>query len=108
MTDEDEIKVPQINAQQLKVLIESANPPFLLDVRESWEVARGMISGAKHIPMNSIPTRTGEVPRDKTVVVYCAAGARSDAVAAYLLQLGFTDVRNLEGGIIAWSQFPKK
>ena len=108
MTDSDEIKVPQINAQQLKEMLESATPPFLLDVREQWEVAQGMIPGARHIPMNSIPKRFDEVPRDQTVVVYCAAGVRSDTVAAYLLQIGYANVLNLDGGIGAWEQLRHK
>ena len=108
MTDGDEIKVPQINAQQLKEMLESATPPFLLDVREQWEVAQGMIPGARHIPMNSIPKRFDEVPRDQTVVVYCAAGVRSDTVAAYLLQIGYAKVLNLDGGIGAWEQLRHK
>ncbi|HLF01938.1 MAG TPA: rhodanese-like domain-containing protein [Anaerolineales bacterium] len=108
MTDSDEIKVPQINAQQLKEMLESATPPFLLDVREQWEVAQGMIPGARHIPMNSIPKRFDEVPRDQTVVVYCAAGVRSDTVAAYLLQIGYAKVLNLDGGIGAWEQLRHK
>jgi len=105
MEDEQpEIQVPEINAQQLKDMIESAAPPFLLDVREAWEVARGIIPGAVHIPMNSIPDRLNELPTDQPIVVYCAAGGRSYAVAEFMLQQGFSQVTNLAGGISAWTQ----
>jgi rhodanese-related sulfurtransferase len=100
---EEEIKVPEISAQQLNEALASERPPFLLDVREGWEVARGIIPGATHIVMNTIPARLAEIPSDKPVVVYCAAGVRSYAVAAFLLQNGFSAVQNLTGGIGAWA-----
>ncbi len=105
MDDEGpEIQVPEINARQLKEMLESLDPPFLLDVRESWEVARGAISGATHIPMNSVPRRLDELPRDRMIVVYCAAGVRSYAVAEFLLMQGFHEVLNLDEGIGSWGQ----
>ena len=103
MEDEVELQVPEINVRQLQDLLAGPNPPQLIDVRENVEVARGMIPGAVHIVMNSIPDRLAEIPRDKPVVIYCATGARSYAVAAYLLENGFADVKNLDGGIVAWS-----
>ena len=77
--DEEEINVPEITALQLTELMASDNPPFLVDVREAYEVAQGMIPGGIHIPMNSIPDRLSEIPQDKPVVIYCASGARSRA-----------------------------
>lgn len=103
MSDEEEIKVPEISASQLNEMLAGENPPYLLDVRENWEVARGKIPGATHIVMNTIPDRLADIPTDKTVVVYCAAGARSYAVTAFLLHNGFTDVKNLADGIGAWA-----
>jgi len=102
MDDAPEIQVPEIPARQLKDMIASPNPPFTLDVREVWEVSRGAIPGALHIPMNSIPNRLGELPRDRTMVVYCAEGIRSYVVVDFLLRQGFRDVKNLEGGMSAW------
>ncbi len=101
--DEEEIKVPEINAQQLNELMAGETPPFLLDVREAFEVARGMIPGGVHIAMNTIPDHLDDIPQDKPVVVYCASGARSYTVAAFLLQNGFSDVKNLDGGIYSWA-----
>ena len=104
MDEDTEIKVKEMRPQQLKAMLESGAPPMLLDVREAWEVALGKIEGAVHIPMNWIPHRLDELPREKTIVVYCASGMRSYAVAEYLLGQGFKDARNLEGGIEAWVQ----
>ena len=76
---------------------------FLLDVREGDEWAAGRITGSVHVPMNTIPARSDEVPREGDVVVVCRVGARSAQVAAYLRQLGWTNVRNLDGGVEAWA-----
>lgn len=77
---------------------------FLLDVREDDEWAAGRIPGSVHVPMSSIPERSPEVPKDRDVVVVCRMGARSAQVTAYLKQLGWTNVRNLDGGVQAWTE----
>ena len=83
----------------LKTLIENETEFTLLDVREHQEVAINQIAGATHIPMNEIPQRFAELDTKKQVVVYCHHGMRSYQVGAYLLQQGFEDVSNLDGGI---------
>ena len=75
----------------------------LLDVREGFELERASIEGAVWIPMRDIPARSGEIPSDREVIVFCHHGARSAQVAMYLLRNGFSAVRNLAGGIEAWS-----
>lgn len=97
------MNIPEISVTQLKQQLAGPNPPHLIDVRELMEVSRGMIAGAAHIPMNSIPDRLDDIPHDKPVVIYCASGARSYAVTAYLKDNGFDNVANLEGGILAWA-----
>lgn len=77
--------------------------PFLLDVREAWEVALAQAPGARHIPMADIPERIAEIPRDREVVVLCKAGGRSATVVRFLEAQGYTQVTNLTGGILAWS-----
>jgi len=108
MSDDEEIEVPEIGPIKLNELMASETPPYLIDVRESWEVARGMIPEAVHIAMNTIPDHLADIPTDRMVVVYCATGARSDAVSAFLLENGFTDVKNLGGGIAAWAMTQMK
>ena len=77
---------------------------FLLDVREDDERAVGAIEPSSHIPMNSIPDRLNDLPRDRRIVVYCHHGGRSFAVAGYLESEGFKEVTNLTGGIDEWSR----
>jgi rhodanese-related sulfurtransferase len=79
-------------------------PPgsYLLDVREDDEWAAGHIEGATHIPMSALLPRIAEVPKEGDVVVVCKVGARSAQVTAYLRQQGWQNVRNLDGGVVAW------
>jgi rhodanese-related sulfurtransferase len=79
-----------------------ADDAYLLDVRESDEWAAGHPPGAHHLPMMEIPARAGEVPTDRDVVVVCRVGGRSAQVVAYLMQRGFENVYNLDGGMYAW------
>lgn len=75
---------------------------FLLDVREQWEYDEGHIAAITLIPMNEIPDRMSEIPKDKEVIITCRSGNRSGQVADFLRQQGFTNVHNMDGGILAW------
>lgn len=78
--------------------------PLLLDVREPWEFERCHIDGAVSLPMNGIPMRLAELPRDRDIVVICHHGVRSYHVARFLDHNGFTRVINLTGGVDAWAK----
>jgi rhodanese-related sulfurtransferase len=75
---------------------------YLLDVRESDEWAAGHAPDAHHLPMHEIPGRLDEIPVEGNVVVVCRVGARSAQVVQYLQAVGRNNVRNLDGGMIAW------
>ncbi len=74
---------------------------FLLDVREDDEWDAGHAPQAVHVAMGSVPDRIDEIPSDRTVVCICRVGGRSGAVAGALAGAGF-DVRNVDGGMLAW------
>lgn len=76
----------------------------VVDVREADEWQEGHIDGAKHIPLGALSTRVAELDRDRPVVTVCRSGNRSMVAAKALSQAGFSDVANLEGGMIAWSR----
>ena len=76
---------------------------YLLDVREPDEWTAGHAPGANHLPMMKVPARMAEVPTDGEVVVICRAGGRSGQVVSYLMQQGWDNLRNLEGGMQAWA-----
>lgn len=77
---------------------------YLLDVREDDEWAAGHAPGAHHMPMQTVPARLDEIPTDGDVVVVCRVGGRSAQVVAYLRAAGRDNVRNLDGGMMAWAR----
>lgn len=74
----------------------------VFDVREQWEYDEGHIPGVTLIPMGEVPSRLNEIPTDKTVVVTCRSGNRSGQIANFLRDNGYTNVHNMDGGILAW------
>ncbi|QYF91127.1 rhodanese-like domain-containing protein [Arthrobacter sp. PAMC25284] len=75
----------------------------ILDVREDFEVAEGMIPGALHIPMDQLQTRLSELDAAVPVIAVCRSGNRSARVADALNGAGFT-ADTMTGGMTAWSQ----
>jgi rhodanese-related sulfurtransferase len=69
----------------------------LVDVRTPLEFGTGYIAGAMLIPYTEIERRANEIPRDKTVIVYCTVGVRSERARKRLLELGFPEVLNFKG-----------
>jgi adenylyltransferase/sulfurtransferase len=94
--------VPQITVKELKGRRDAGEDVFLLDVREPYEYQIAQIGGTL-IPQNDVPQRLAEIPRDREIVVQCRSGARSQRIAEFLKQSGYTQVVNLAGGILAWS-----
>lgn len=92
----------EIEGDELKRKVGSGLDPLFLDIREPYEVAGGHVAGALIIPMNQVPGRLAEIPRDRTLIVYCAAGVRSYGVTHWLREQGYADSWSLVGGIYAW------
>ncbi len=92
---------PEDAAQKLK---ERPEEYTLLDVREPDEREVAAIEPSIHVPMNDVPRRLAEIPKDKKLIVYCHHGSRSMMVAGYLQGAGYASVSNLDGGIDAWSR----
>jgi len=80
----------------------------LLDVREPWEVQTASVTPRGFtlltIPMNTLPSRLGELDPGQRVACLCHHGARSQHVAVYLSQHGFDSLANVAGGIDAWAR----
>ena len=88
----------------MKQRLDGNDRPVLLDVRQDWETQICRLQNAVHIPIEEIEFRTEELDPTTEIVVYCHQGVRSAAVAEYLRQLGFADVKNLAGGLDAWAR----
>lgn len=97
------MSIPSLSVQELKAELDSGKSLFLLDVREPDEVALGAIPGVVPIPMGQVAERLSEVPHNQDVVVICRSGGRSGRITETLLASGYSQVRNLSGGTMAWS-----
>jgi rhodanese-related sulfurtransferase len=75
---------------------------LLVDVRSDDETRRGMIEGARHIPLQLLPAQVESLDRGSAVVFYCQSGARSTQASAFLAARGWPEVYNLAGGVMAW------
>lgn len=73
----------------------------LIDVRADHEWEAGRIAGATHLPLAELPQRTGELDKDRAVVLYCRGGNRSSMAAAALAEAGYDAVKMSEG-IVGW------
>lgn len=94
----------EINVQELKQMIDSKSNFILLDVRSDNEVLVSKINSSIHIPMHEIPNRLNEIDKDKLVIVQCKLGQRSAKVCEFLIENNYKNVKNLIGGIKAWSK----
>lgn len=93
-----------ITVQELKARIDAGTRPFILDVREPTEYQINRIEGSVLIPLGELPQRFRELDGSIEIVAQCKGGVRSAKAAAFLRQQGFTNVRNLTGGIMAWAE----
>ena len=90
-----------LSPRELSSLIESGNCQ-LIDVREPVEHAEVHIAAAKLIPLGQLAARCGELDRSRPVLVTCRSGKRGTAAMETLRAQGFSEVRNLDGGMLAW------
>ena len=95
--------IPTITPSELKDKLKSGEKVLLLDVREPWEYALAKLEGSQLIPLGTLPQSLGKLDRNAEIVAYCHHGMRSADAVGFLLQQGFPQVKNLVGGIDAWS-----
>lgn len=91
----------EISVQQAYNLREQG--AFILDVRTQAEWDERHVPGATLIPLDELPNRLSEVPKDQQVVVMCRSGNRSQAGRDILRQAGFEQVTSMAGGINQWA-----
>lgn len=95
--------LPELDVAAFRRLKERQEPYQLIDVRELYEYEADNLSGL-HIPLGDLPDRLAEIANDKMVVVHCQSGKRSAQAVEMLLERGYQNVYNLEGGINAWNE----
>lgn len=96
--------IDEISATDLKRRMDAGEDIQLIDVRQPEEWAFARIEGSKLIPLGEILNRMGEIDPKRETVLHCKAGMRSARAVEALQRAGFTgDLKNLKGGITAWS-----
>ena len=102
----DKTPYTNINVQQGKEMIDKGEV-FILDVRTPEEYASGHIKNStllavQDIPANELDIKLKELPKDRSILVYCRSGSRSVAASTILAGNGFSKVYNMQGGITEW------
>ncbi|MGN8068238.1 rhodanese-like domain-containing protein [Mucilaginibacter sp. SG564] len=92
----------EITVQELKEKLDKGEDFQLIDVREEFEYETSNLGG-QLIPLGGILIEADKVSKDKPVVVMCRSGKRSAAAIMQLQQLGYSNLTNLHGGILAWA-----
>lgn len=104
--------IQNVTVEEAKKMVEQEDV-FVLDVRTPYEFNSSHIEGATLIPVKNsggsnlspdqlLEGRINEVPKDKKILVYCKSGNRSASAAKILVNAGYSQVYNMEGGIGAW------
>ena len=94
----------EITVQELNNLFSNGQIPTVLDVRENHEVDIAKIDKTLHIPMKEVINRMTELNKNNEIIVLCKSGKRSTEICQLLINNNFNNVKNLKGGIIAWSK----
>ena len=96
------MSIPEIKVEELKQRLDAGENLYLLDVREEHEFEISNIGGHL-IPLAELPKRVHELDASREIVALCKMGSRSAKAVQFLRKAGFEKVRNLTGGIHAWS-----
>jgi sulfur-carrier protein adenylyltransferase/sulfurtransferase len=95
--------VPEITVKELSERLQRKDKFVLVDVREPHEYQIAKIPGSRLIPLGEVAQRANELDTADDIVVHCKSGMRSAKAIKTLQQLGFKKLRNVKGGILAWS-----
>lgn len=93
-----------VSAEYVSSLLKQGHDFVFIDVRNPDEHAIGHINGTQLLPLPELPRRFQEIPRDKLVVLHCHHGGRSKRALDFLRSQGYSQIKNLAGGIDRWSQ----
>ncbi len=98
------LRVARIGVEELRRLIDSGQPPAIVDVRTTRSFAAQHIPGALRMTLHEVDGKLALLPRDGEIVLYCTCPSEASAarVARLLMARGFTRVRPLEGGLDSW------
>ena len=96
------VGIPSISPRDAAAAADTGGA-LIVDVRERDEFTAERAPGVALIPLSEFAARHEELPKDRPLLMICAAGSRSASATAFLLQRGWTDVKNVTGGMMAWA-----
>lgn len=98
---------PSVDDVSPQEVLENKNSLYLVDVREldEYHGDLGHVAGAKLISLGDFSKKVQDLPHDQTLVIICRSGGRSAQATAYAKQLGYSNIYNMAGGMLAWNQF---
>ena len=96
------ITTDRLSAPFAAELLSSPEPPLAIDVRAPGERDQKYIVGSVSIPLNHLVEHSAQLPRDRSLLVYCAGGYRSSIAASLLQGSGFNHVSEIAGGLAGW------
>ena len=98
-------QITEISVQQVKADMSAGKPVILLDVRDSEEFDAGHLPKAMHISRGMLEFNAGRMlpHKNANIVVYCRSDARSAMATAVMQEMGYTNVKNMQGAFKAWS-----
>ncbi len=91
----------EITVEELKAKLDAGEDFQLIDVREEFEYDTSNMNGL-NIPLGDVLREKDKIVKDKPVVIHCRSGKRSAQAIMLLEKEGFSDLYNLQGGILAW------
>lgn len=105
-TDQAASGIRVVSVEEAVGLLDEQPEITVIDVRTPGEFAEGHLEGAVLVDCTAADFREaiGEFPRDGSYLIYCRSGNRSAGARQVMTELGFTDVADIDGGVLAWSQ----
>jgi len=100
---EPKVTEGEIEVKDVKAKLDRGDDFVLIDVREPHEYRIASIPGAKLVPLGQVPQHLNEFDKNADIVIHCKSGMRSAKACGIFRQAGFQHVRNMKGGILAWS-----
>ena len=97
---------PEVSDVTPKEVLDQSSELTLIDVREVLEFTGelGHVPGAQLVVLSSLPEKIKSIPREKTIVFLCRSGGRSAQASSFAKANGFSDVYNMQGGMLLWNQ----
>lgn len=96
-------RAPAISPQEMKQWLDEKRDITILDTRNDYEVRFGTFNNAMHLAIDDfsdLAKESAKIPRDKPIVMFCTGGVRCEKAGLYLLDEGYSNVFQLEGGIL--------